>query len=114
MEKLYEEIVFVNDSAPALNASNLNAMSHAIDELDNRVIEGYPDASVVRAIQAEVEKSAQDVEKNVSVVEGYAKAAAISAENALASAELAQTTVSDLSAQFQDAIDKIDAIVGGE
>lgn len=38
MEKLYERIDFVNDTVPALNDTNLNAMSKAIDDLDDRVI----------------------------------------------------------------------------
>lgn len=38
MEKLYERIDFVNDTVPALNDTNLNAMSKAIDDIDDRVI----------------------------------------------------------------------------
>lgn len=38
-EKAYEDINFKNKRRPALNQTNLNAMSGAIDELDNRVLE---------------------------------------------------------------------------
>lgn len=38
MEKLYNRIDFHNDTVPALNDANLNAMSKAIDDLDNRII----------------------------------------------------------------------------
>jgi len=38
MEKLYDRIDFQNDTTPALNETNLNAMSKAIDDIDNRLI----------------------------------------------------------------------------
>jgi len=38
MDKLYNKIVFHNDTSPALNETNLNAMSKAIDDIDDRVI----------------------------------------------------------------------------
>lgn len=39
MNKLYDRIYWENDKAPALNESNLNSMSKAIDDIDDRVIE---------------------------------------------------------------------------
>lgn len=39
MEKLYDRIYWYNNTTPALNASNLNSMSKAIDDIDNRVIQ---------------------------------------------------------------------------
>lgn len=39
MDKLYDKIVFHNETSPALNETNLNAMSKAIDDIDNRVID---------------------------------------------------------------------------
>lgn len=39
MVKLFNRIFFSNGTTPALNATNLNAMSKAIDDIDNRVIE---------------------------------------------------------------------------
>lgn len=39
MDKLYNKIVFHNDTSPALNETNLNAMSKAIDDIDDRVID---------------------------------------------------------------------------
>lgn len=43
MNKLYDLITWHNDTTPALNEDNLNAMSEAIDDIDDRVIElgGY-------------------------------------------------------------------------
>ena len=39
MVKLFNRIFFNNNTTPALNATNLNAMSKAIDDIDDRVIE---------------------------------------------------------------------------
>ena len=43
MNKLYNLIIWHNDTTPAVNESNLNAMSEALDNIDDRVIElgGY-------------------------------------------------------------------------
>lgn len=38
MDKLYDRIDWVNDTTPALNEDNLNAMSKGIDDIDNRVL----------------------------------------------------------------------------
>ena len=38
MEKLYERIDFENGTTPALNDTNLNAISKALDDIDDRVI----------------------------------------------------------------------------
>lgn len=38
LTKLYERIIWVNDTSPALNDTNLNKMSKGLDDLDNRVI----------------------------------------------------------------------------
>lgn len=39
LPKLYEQIVWHNGTTPALNEDNLNSMSQAIDDIDDRVIE---------------------------------------------------------------------------
>ena len=38
MNKIYNPIVWVNNLPPALNEDNLNAMSQALSDLDDRVI----------------------------------------------------------------------------
>lgn len=38
MEKLFERIDFVNGTNPALNATNLNLMSKAISDIDDRLV----------------------------------------------------------------------------
>ena len=47
MNKLYDRIDFVNNTTPALNETNLNAMSKAIDDIDDRVIDIAGDVLVV-------------------------------------------------------------------
>lgn len=39
MNKLFDRIFFHNNTTPALNESNLNSMSKAIDDIDTRVVE---------------------------------------------------------------------------
>lgn len=39
MNKLYDRIYWHNNTTPALNESNLNSMSKAIDDIDDRVIQ---------------------------------------------------------------------------
>ena len=39
MIKLFERIFWHNNTTPAINEDNLNAMSKAIDDIDNRVID---------------------------------------------------------------------------
>lgn len=39
MNKLYNLITFHNNTTPALNETNLNAMSQALDDIDDRVID---------------------------------------------------------------------------
>lgn len=38
MNKLYDKIIWHNDTTPALNETNLNKMSKAIDDIDDRVV----------------------------------------------------------------------------
>lgn len=56
MEKLYNRIIFVNDSAPALNETNLNKMSKALDDIDDRVIDLASD------IMIEIPQVIEDIE----------------------------------------------------
>lgn len=63
LPKLFQRIFFKNNSAPALNADNLNSMSKAIDDIDNRLIEVGSDALViVPQIQAYLAQSEDLVE----------------------------------------------------
>lgn len=39
LPKLYDRIIWHNNTTPALNEDNLNAMSQALDDIDDRVID---------------------------------------------------------------------------
>lgn len=63
MIKLFERIFWHNNTTPAINEDNLNAMSKAIDDIDNRVIElGTDVLTVVPQIQAYLDQAEDLVE----------------------------------------------------
>lgn len=58
LPKLFQRIFWHNDTTPALNEDNLNAMSKAIDDIDDRVIVLGDDViTVVPQIQAYLEQA---------------------------------------------------------
>lgn len=70
LPKLYQRIVWHNDTNPALNEDNLNAMSKGLDDVDDRVIAlGNDVFEVLPQIQAALEE-AEDL---VEVVETLSK-----------------------------------------
>lgn len=53
MEKLYDKITFNNGASPALNATNLNILSKALDDVDTRLanlITNFTDLLELRTI----------------------------------------------------------------
>ena len=77
MEKLYDLIIWHNNTTPALNEDNLNAMSEAIDNIDDRVV------SLGGAV-LEVIPDLEDMLSNAQQLQQYrddAVAAATSAED---------------------------------
>ena len=83
MEKLYNKIDFVNNTTPALNATNLNRMSKGLDDLDNRVIDLAADIMEVGpAAEAAVEAAgtAAEAAETASGASETATGAATSAE----------------------------------
>lgn len=83
MEKLYNKIDFVNNTTPALNATNLNRMSKGLDDLDNRVIDLAADImDVGPAAEAAMEAAGTAVEaaETASGASETATGAATSAE----------------------------------
>lgn len=60
MEKLYDRIDFTNNTTPALNDTNMNAMSKAIDDIDDRVIDI---AGTVMETVPELQGMIEDVEE---------------------------------------------------
>lgn len=59
LPKLYEQIVWHNNTTPAINEDNLNSMSQAIDDIDDRVIEI---ASTVMEDVPALEEALEEVE----------------------------------------------------
>lgn len=64
MNKLYDRIDWNNNTTPALNESNLNSMSKAIDDIDDRVIEIgadiYEKVPIIEQAIEEVEELSQN------------------------------------------------------
>lgn len=55
MEKLYDRIYWHNNTTPAINETNLNSMSKAIDDIDDRVVDLAADIMVaVPEIQEDI------------------------------------------------------------
>ena len=83
MNKLYNRIDWVNDTTPALNEDNLNAMSKGIDDIDDRVLD-------LGTAVLEVIPDLQDMLSNATQLKEYrddAVAAATSAESDASDAE---------------------------
>lgn len=77
MNKLYDLITFHNNTTPALNEDNLNAMSEALDNIDDRVVE-------LGGAVLEVIPDLEDILSNAQQLQQYrddAVAAATSAES---------------------------------
>ena len=111
MDKLYpNKIVFNNNNAPALNASNLNAMSKAIADIDERVIKGYAQAITAgqymdeaKELALQAQMSAQSAKisaasaagdksqtaKDVEITAQYLEAAQAGAQTATEQAQIA-------------------------
>lgn len=94
MNKLYDRIIWYNNTTPALNQSNLNDMSKAIDDIDDRVIEIAADTA---ADAATCSTAASNAAASATQAAGYASAAgssATTASNAATTASNAATTAS--------------------
>jgi len=60
MNKLYDRIYWYNNTTPALNQTNLNAMSKAIDDIDNRVID----------LAADIMVAVPEIQEDIEILEG--------------------------------------------
>lgn len=83
MDKLYDRIIWENDTTPALNEDNLNAMSKAIDDIDDRVLD--LGAGVLEVIP-EIESLVENAEQIIEDTRGYAESAEESAQTATGAA----------------------------
>ena len=63
LPKIYERIVFVNGTTPALNDTNLNKMSKGLDDLDDRVI------SLAGTVMETVPQVQEDLSEAAALVE---------------------------------------------
>lgn len=94
MNKLYDRIYWHNNTTPALNESNLNSMSKAIDDIDDRVIQIaddiVDDIADIHQWHDETYQYKQDAEQSASDAQGYASSASASAQSADDSAEDAE------------------------
>lgn len=98
MDKLYERILFEDDTAPDLSAAIMNSMSKAIDDIDNRVIEIAPEDLVLQLHDAQevLERSEAllaDIEQNIDVIKQSAQSASTNANRAEQAAEEASQYV---------------------
>lgn len=75
MNKLYNRIIWENDTTPALNEDNLNAMSKGIDDIDDRVLD-------LGAAVLEVIPELEDILSNAEQIEEYRDEAQAAAESA--------------------------------
>lgn len=69
LPKLYEQIVWHNGTTPALNEDNLNSMSQAIEDIDDRVIEI---ASTVMEDVPIIEEALEALDPPIRVVKDFA------------------------------------------
>ena len=88
MNKLYDRIIWVNDTSPALNEDNLNAMSKAIDDIDDRVLDL---GGAVLDVIPDLEELRDHAEQIIEDTKDYAIAAGNSASAANNSAKDAES-----------------------
>lgn len=93
MQKIYNKVVWENNTTPALNEDNLNQMSDAIDEIDQRVVDLagtiMEDVPQIKEALEEAEGMIDDVQQYVTQAQGYAQTASTKAGEASASASAA-------------------------
>ena len=79
LPKLYEQITWVNDTTPALNEDNLNAMSQALDDIDDRVIDLagtiMEDVPQIQEDMAILGPAVENIDSNVARAEAAAESA---------------------------------------
>lgn len=88
LPKLYDRIIWHNDTEPALNEDNLNAMSKGLDDVDDRLID------LAGTIMEDVPQIKEDMEILGPAVQSIASNVS-RAETAAANAETAAGTAED-------------------
>ena len=92
MNKLYERQYWNNNTNPALNDTNLNALSKAVDDIDDRVIE--MEGNILESV-ATANTAAQTAQEAAADAQSYATQAGASEANASRSATAAQTAANN-------------------
>lgn len=100
LPKLFQRIIWHNNTTPAINEDNLNAMSKGIDDIDDRVIELAAD--FVQAI-ADCTNAAEAAENSATSAGSSASAAASSATQAATSATSAGSSATSAGTSAQTA-----------
>lgn len=95
MDKLYDRIIWENNTTPALNEDNLNAMSKGIDDIDDRVLSL---GSAVLEVIPDLEDLRDNAEQIISDTQGYAESAEQDAQDAADSASAAASDELDAEA----------------
>ena len=99
LPKLFNRIFWHNNTTPAINEDNLNSMSKAIDDIDNRVIDLADSVTQdIPELEEDIEEVRQlvnDADALKTQVQGYADDASDSADDAANSATAAASKVLD-------------------
>ena len=110
LPKLYDRIYWNNDTEPALNEDNLNAMSKGLDDVDDRLIDlaGTIMEDVPQIIEDMeiLEPAVASIASNVQRAETAADTAEDAAESATAS-EQAATTAADEATTAAETIEEL-------
>ena len=125
MNKLYDRIYWHNNTTPALNESNLNSMSKAIDDIDDRVIQLADDwVDVVGEVtelrdeceqfRDEAAQSASNASASATQASGYASDASGYATTAHTEADRAEYYADQAEAVIEHATEGAEAWAVGE
>ena len=110
LPKLYDRIIWHNDTEPALNEDNLNAMSKGLDDVDDRLIDLagtiMEDVPQILEDMEILEQAVASIASNVQRAETAADTAEDAAESATAS-EQAATTAADEATTAAETIEEL-------
>ena len=110
LPKLYDRIIWHNDTEPALNEDNLNAMSKGLDDVDDRLIDLagtiMEDVPQILEDMEILEPAVASIASNVQRAETAADTAEDAAESATAS-EQAATTAADEATTAAETIEEL-------
>ena len=113
ISKLFQRIIWHNNTTPAINEDNLNAMSKAIDDIDDRVISLaetiIEDVPVIIEGLADLDTAVTTATEAATTASNAATTATTKAGEASASATTASTKAGEASGSATTASNKADA-----